>query len=683
MSRSPHNKRRRLSPPRQSFHEEYSSDSEAATVDEYALLEITAEWGLEQDYEQRPRKQDHAEENLRLPIKTAEGWLEPIKVQEKEAEEDSESSFGSLADDTDDTEASQFPVVEEQAKVSQREQIIQAKEELASLAGSINENPEEHIGALRVLAEITTSKNNTIIKLGLATQLAVYKDVIPSYRIRPALEEEMTAKLSKDVKKLRNFEQAVVGSYQKYVKELARIAALANHNSTGDAAGLASVAVTCACNLLNSVPHFNFRGDLLKILVNKLSHRRVDPDFLACRESFRTLFTEDEEGNASLEAVAMLAKMIKARKFNVDESVLNLFLKLRLLTEFSQKASDTAVDKKDRDTGRNNKGSKRKREFWTKKQRKLAKERKDIEKEFKEADAVVSYEERDQRQSETLKLVFGVYFRILKDRTPSLMGAVLEGLVKYAHLINQDFFGDLLESLKDLIAEAELPTDPGAGQEEENIQKEEGVNVPRNVTYESLLCVITAFALLQGQNGTTAATTLNLDLTFFISHLYRTLYPAALNPNIEFSSKSLHLPDPDSSTTTPAKSKVNVHTIIVLLLRSLHAVLLPTITRSVPPLRLAAFTKQIMTATLHVPEKSCTAMLGLLNQVVRTHRRKVGGLWNTEERKGDGVFDPLKGEVEGSNPFAATVWEGELLKWHYAPAVREGAKALESVVVDG
>jgi len=682
MSRLPPNKRRRLSPPGPSIHDQLSSDSEAEAVTEDALLESTAQWNLEQDYEQRPRKQKHARENLRLPIKTAEGRIELVDVPKKEAEEDSGSSSGSLADGTDDTEASTTQVVEEQPKVSQREQIIQAKEELAKLAGSINEDPEEHIGALRVLAEITTSKNSTITKLGLATQLAVYKDVIPSYRIRPALEEEMAGKLSKDVKKLRNFEQAVVGGYQKYVKELARIAALTSHNATGDAASLASVAITCACNLLNAVPHFNFRGDLLKIMVNKLSHRRVDQDFSACRGSLQTLFAEDEEGNASLEAVAMLAKMIKARKFYIDESVLNLFLHLRLLTEFSHKASNNGVDKKDHDMTINGKRSKQKREFWTKKQRKLEKERKGIEKEFKEADAVVGYEERDQRQSETLKLVFGVYFRILKARTPALMGAVLEGLVKYAHLINQDFFGDLLESLKDLITEAELPTDPRADEEGEVADKEDN-DVSRNVTRESLLCVITAFAILQGQGGTTAATTLNLDLSFFISHLYRTLYPAVLNADIEFSSKSLHLPDPDSSSTTTTKSKVNVHTTIVLLLRSLHAVLLPTNTRSVPPIRLAAFTKQILTASLQLPEKSCTAMLGLLNQVVRTHRKKISGLWNTEERRGDGVFDPLRGEVEGSNPFAGTVWEGELLKWHYAPAVREGAEALESVVVDG
>jgi nucleolar complex protein 3 len=37
----------------------------------------------------------------------------------------------------------------------------------------------------------------------------------------------------------------------------------------------------------------------------------------------------------------------------------------------------------------------------------------------------------------------------------------------------------------------------------------------------------------------------------------------------------------------------------------------------------------------------------------------------------------LRGEVEGSNAFAGTVWEGELLKKHYAPGVREAVQGVE------
>ena len=74
------------------------------------------------------------------------------------------------------------------------------------------------------------------------------------------------------------------------------------------------------------------------------------------------------------------------------------------------------------------------------------------------------------------------------------------------------------------------------------------------------------------------------------------------------------------------------------------------------------------------------AVMGLMYKVAKTHGRKIAGLWNTEERKGDGEFDALRGEAEQSNPFASTVWEGEILRLHYCPAVREGVLAVEKCI---
>jgi nucleolar complex protein 3 len=68
----------------------------------------------------------------------------------------------------------------------------------------------------------------------------------------------------------------------------------------------------------------------------------------------------------------------------------------------------------------------------------------------------------------------------------------LEGLARYAHLINQDFFGDLLEALKDLIGHAET----GDDLEEEQEEDEE---TTRNLTREALLCIITALLFWKGK----------------------------------------------------------------------------------------------------------------------------------------------------------------------------------------
>jgi nucleolar complex protein 3 len=676
MARIPAIKRRKLTPPASD-----GEDSSPSTLENAPQTDIffkqAASWNLEQEYETKPRKgKKKDKENTRLPIKTSEGLVQQVEVpaEAEDAESDLEWLGAEGSDDAVQEEVVQKPTI------PMREQILEAKEELARIALMLNEDPEENMGAFKALAQFGQSQNTTIKKLALATQLAVYKDIIPGYRIRPLSEEDMEVKVSKEVKKLRAYEQALVAGYQAYIRELAKLAQSGKGGASRDGGpSLGSVAISCACALLVAVPHFNFRGELLKILVGKLSIRKVDDDFVKCRETIKTLFQNDDDGTPSLDTVSILTKMMKARGYRVDESVLNTFLHLRLLSEFSWKASTNHIDRPSKEEGGfEGKKLKEKRVFRTKKERKLLKERRVVEKEMFQADATVSHEERDRMQAETLKLVFVSYFRILKIRSPNLMGAVLEGLARYAHLINQDFFGDLLEALKDLIGHAESGDDVDE-------EEDDDAETTRNLTREALLCIITAFALLEGQDAAKAQASLSLDLSFFITHLYRTLHALSLNPDIELSAKSLHLPDPNHPSPAPiatANNKVNIQTTTVLLLRSLSSVLIPPLAaRAVPPLRIAAFTKQLLTSSLHLPEKSCIAMMGLLGKVTKTHEKKIAALWNTEERRGDGVFDWLSGEVEGSNPFAATIWEGELLRRHFSPAVRDGVKVAEKNVL--
>ncbi|KYK55827.1 hypothetical protein DCS_07791 [Drechmeria coniospora] len=626
-------------------------------------------WNLEQDYETRARKgKKHAKESNKLPqIKTSDGRIEVLQVPRNE---DDAASIESDADwlegreeEEMESETDEIEAAEVVPAIPEPQQILEAQEELAKLAMAVNEDPEANVASLKAMAEFGKSKVATIRMLALMTQMTVYKDIIPGYRIRPQSEEPKNEKISKEVRQLRQFEQALVSGYRGYIKELA-LCAKSETTRMRNGKSLSNIAVTCACALMTSVPHFNYRSDLLKILVGKLSRRRVDEDSAECLKALETLFCDDEEGRPTLEAVSLLAKMMRARDFEVDESVVNLFLRLRLLTEFVGKASQDRVERPSE-----NAPKPQKREFRNKRERKAMKAQKALEKDMAQADALVSHEERDRMQSDTLKLVFATYFRILKQRSPHLMGAVLEGLAKYAHLINQDFFGDLLEALKDLIrhSDEDAEADPAeAGEEEED---EDGLP-SRNLTREGLLCTVTAFALLAGQDAHNSRNELHLDLSYFTTHLFKSILLLATAADLENTTLT-----PSSSSST---SKINVQTTTVLLLRSLTGVLLPAFNaRQVPPLRLAAFCKQLMTTTLHLPEKSAQAVLVLLGDVAHAHAKKVSSLWHTEERKGDGNFNPLSDSVEGSNPFASTVWEGELLRKHFSPKVRQGTRMLE------
>ncbi|KAJ5102185.1 hypothetical protein NUU61_004407 [Penicillium alfredii] len=682
MARGPTVKRRRLSPP--------DEGAASRTKDSF---DRDNEWDVEQEYERRPRKANKKDnERTRLPIKTSEGFIQNLENEDPVEESDSflgtdddEMEDASGDDDADEDEESE----EEKPKIPVKVQVLQAKEELARIATLINEDPEDHMSLFKTMAEMVENPHSpvTVKKLALASQAAIYKDVIPGYRIRPLSEEDMSAKISKDVRKLRNFEQSLLSGYRNYVQKLGTLAKPAKRESAETDAGLRSIAISCACTMLLAVPHFNFRGELLKIMVNRLARRQMDPDFVKCRETLEDIFAKDSDGVVSLEAVRLLAKMMKARDFHIQESVLDTFLHLRLLGEFSMKASRDRVDREPEEDNFRGKKQKQKREFRTKRERKVEKERKVVEKDMKHADALVSHEEREKNQAETLKLVFATYFRILKLRSPTLMGPVLEGLAKYAHLINQDFFGDLLEALKDLIAHAErVELDQNEeGEDNDSAEPASTEKAARDARRQTLLCTITAFALLQGQDASKAASTLHLDLGFFIKHLYRSLYSLSMNPDVEFNpNTALRLPDPnsgaDGNTSSQSRNKVNFQTPMVLLLRCLQSALLSRAHGIPPPIRLASFAKRLMTTSLQLPEKSALATLSLMSQVSKHHGRRISPLWHSEERKGDGVFNPFATEVDSTNVFAGSVWEGELLRQHYCPQVRDAALDVEKMI---
>lgn len=65
-----------------------------------------------------------------------------------------------------------------------------------------------------------TPNDPRIRALALLSQLAVFKDIVPGYRIRALTEHEKAEKVSQMVQKTRDWEQGLVGVYQNYLKLL-------------------------------------------------------------------------------------------------------------------------------------------------------------------------------------------------------------------------------------------------------------------------------------------------------------------------------------------------------------------------------------------------------------------------------------------------------------------------------
>lgn len=619
------------------------------------------------DYENQPRSFKVDDDEVeRLPVKI-NGQIQRVVEKPKsrlsdekdededEDEDEEEDDQGSDDESVEEDESSSSDEEEKQVDETSRmveRQLIQTKERIADVAEQLNEDPEENIGLLKGLREmIQTEKSRRVRQLVLIAMIPVFKGLIPGYRIRPLTEAEQREKVSKEVKKLRNFEQSLIANYKAYVNSLRSLSRKWRNNNPYDAA-LGASALAAACELIEMAPHFNFRDDLIQIVVERVGSRKVDETFNRCIACIKSVFRLDEEGHVSFAVVRLLAKMFKARKYNMDEAVLNTLLELRLLTELQSKADLEKVEKeKPTEVIK-----KKDRVALSKKQRKMRKEQKAIDEEMRKAETAVSAEERERIQGETLKIVFILYFKILKERSPSLMSAALEGLAKFAHLINADFFGDLLEVLRELVNERQKRLVNGEYEFRES------------ATREALLCIVTAFALLDGQAGES----MNLDLSFFVNHFYSSLYAVALNPDVELSHKTLRLDDPleEGVAKRPA---VNIATEMEMVVRIFEAIFLRR--RNTSKLRAEAFSKRLTTGSLHLPEKSSIASLKILHRMI-TKFNGVKSLFTTEDRVANGVYHPEADVPEHSNPEAATIWETALLGKHYSPKVSQAAQAV-------
>lgn len=76
---------------------------------------------------------------------------------------------------------------------------------------------------MKQLGELCEDGSVKIRKLALLTQLAVFLDVIPGYRIRMLSEKEAKSTVSKEVRSIRAYEQGVLSNYQAFLKSLETI----------------------------------------------------------------------------------------------------------------------------------------------------------------------------------------------------------------------------------------------------------------------------------------------------------------------------------------------------------------------------------------------------------------------------------------------------------------------------
>ncbi|XP_060795527.1 nucleolar complex protein 3 homolog [Neoarius graeffei] len=582
-------------------------------------------------YEKVPRKMKQAEEKEvihLLPIKDKHGLIPQTmeKPVVQKAPEEDEQEEASDRDESEQAmeEAQNFLTLtpEEQLKL-RSQKLMERKLHIASLGSVILADPNSNIKKLKelraMLMETDPCMAVTVRKLVMVSLMEIFKDIVPSYRIRPLTEEEKNTKVKKETQQLREFEEGLVSQYKFYLENLeqtvkdwkqkklkgSQAVALASYK------GLAEVAIRCLCELLVALPHFNFHNNIIVAVVALMNEPAKKVSVMCC-EAVRDLLKQDKLGQASLATVRVISGMVKGRNYNVKPEVLNTLLCLRI------KEVDVKKDAEDLAPKQKFMNYKEKKKNLSRMQRKWKKAEEKLQKELLETEGSESKDKKLKLHTETLNIVFLIYFRILKKAQKSiLLPSVLEGLAKFAHLINLEFFDDLLTVLQDLIMSGDL-------------------------SYrESLHCILTAFRILSGQGDV-----LNIDPLKFYTHLYKTLLRLHAGASNEGTGIVLQCVD---VMLSKRRKQVSLH-------------------------RALAFLKRLDTLALHVMPDSCVGILAANRALIHTFPKCDFLLDN--DMQGSGVYLPELDEPEYCNPQNTCLWELHTLKRHYHPMVRKYATHL-------
>ncbi|KAL0984147.1 hypothetical protein UPYG_G00137690 [Umbra pygmaea] len=582
-----------------------------------------------ESYEQMPRKMKHMEEKEvihLLPIKDKVKGLIPrsmekpvVPKKDEEQEKDDIQPGLEQYENGDEAEARPTLTAEEQLKL-RTQKLTEKKLSIASLGSDILSDPTNNIKKLKELRAMLMETDPfvavTVRKLVMVSLLEVFKDIVPSYRIRPLTETEKSTRVKKETQQLREFEEGLVSQYKFYLENLEQTVKdwkekkikRSEAVSLKSYKGLAEVAIRCICELLVALPHFNFHNNII-VMVVPLMNDPIKSVSDMCCVAVKTLLRQDKLGQASLGTVKVISGVVKSRNYDVRPEMLMVLLCLRIKeVELKKDTVATAPKKKFMNYKDKQKNLSRMKRKWKKAEEKL-------DKELLEVEASENKEHKVKLHTETLNMVFLIYFRILKKAQKSvLIPCVLEGLAQFAHLINLEFFDDLLKVLQSLIESEDL------------------------THRESLHCIQTVFKILSGQGDV-----LNIDPLKFYTHLYKTL--PKLNAGASNDDISIVLQCIDVMLTRRRKQ--------VTLQRSL------------------AFVKRLSTLSLHTLPNATVGLLASNRMLMHTFPKCDILLDN--EMQGSGVYMPQLDEPEYCNPQNTALWELHTLKKHYHPVVRRFA----------
>lgn len=516
--------------------------------------------------------------------------------------------------------------------------------ELRLRSSIVMANPEESVSELSRIRDIAVNHPLSLIRRRAVVVLGeTLGDVLPDYNIR---KHDMLTKLSKDVRKLQQFETDLLQQTAAYVQIISKIITRRSEDDL-------SAAIYGASAILSKRPHSNYWRELCGLLVDSLfiassSANLLRKDLDLCTLTFKNLFKADLEGEISLHVANLIKSKLEAKRYRNSKTL----QKDKVVVSFRDMNLATGSESKSALPQHPNKRQKLDSKLGDRSKKKILKHQRDIEnieKSLKEADAEIDEGQRDQRRSKCLHIVFETYISLLADFQDNLESGIdqnydvlevcLDGLCKFADSVNIDLFSDIMNGIRIVLTKV----------------------TEKNDYHSVLLCTATVFRLVHLQRGLTT----ELDLSYYVKNLYA----SALN--ISFCSTPTRL---NSINTLKDFSLVNTDDVSLFCICIWYALI---IHRESNNNRVASFLKRLLLIVLCSNENNL--LCDLIEMIFKRHK-SLHQMLLDEESIADGIYNPFMDDPDLALGRSTKLWEAHLLWEHYSQSNSKLVSRLQKII---
>eukprot|EP00796_Vickermania_ingenoplastis_P005076 gene5076-3662_t len=523
---------------------------------------------------------------------------------------------------------------------------------------------QENLKQLYKLHTKTVSDYGELVK-NLNDECTILCDLIPNYKIAKTLETEdgNSQRKQKEVFNIQKLEHEVLTQYEHFLQLLRKL----YHKSHPEQQALGSR--LCARLVGSSAPEFNNSDVLLGLAVdfaNCRSSRVARP----CLDALSTLLDGQMVSEATEYIVSALLNIVRKKSYAINPKLLNILLHVRVAMVDVHRQDITEEKAKNK---------------------KLKREEKELARQMQKAKARRDRAELAVKQTRIIHRVFVIYLRVIeasKSCTPEhqtkILAPTLEGLVKFAPLVNLELYHQLMEALKDLVND-------------------------ESSSVTTKLHALIAVASLAQRDATATVSEWRVDLSYFHEVLFQCLLEALEIPSADPAQKMTRDPTDEeagdgeedevasrgstssagslsSQAFSIANSMAQGHFVqanaskewtfhVSLVLRAVDLLFLTQ--KHIPISRVTAVLRRLLQQVPLCPPHTGMALLALCHRLVLRYPLAGGIIIGGSDNaiSGRGAYNPAALQTSSANADSSFVWELSILTRSYHPTLQQVAAA--------